>query len=78
MIYTILRLSYDQYNVEMLEPEEWDQVEDMEVVDTLREERLEKVRRRQLEWAANKISKDKVNELIEEAVRESEKEYADK
>ena len=32
-----------------VEQEEWDQVVDMEVVDSLREERLERVRRSQLE-----------------------------
>lgn len=43
-----------------VEQEEWDQVEDMEVVDSLREERLERVRRSQLEWTANMICKEMV------------------
>ena len=46
-----------------MEPEEWDQVEDMEVVDTRREERLERERRRKLEWAANMICIEMVREL---------------
>ena len=43
-----------------VEQEEWDQVEDMEVVDTIREERLEWVRRRQTQWTANMICKEMV------------------
>ena len=55
-----------------MEPEEWDHVEDMEVVDTLREERLERVRRRQLEWTENMICKEMVREVIEKTVEEAD------
>ena len=48
----------------MVEPEELEQVEDMEVVGTLREERLDRVMRRQLEWATNMLCKDMVKERL--------------
>ena len=55
-----------------MEPEEWGQVEE-EVVDTLREERLERVRRRQLEWAANMICKEMAREVIKKTMKESDR-----
>ena len=55
-----------------VEQEEWDQVVDMEVVDSLREERLERVRRSQLEWTANMICKEMVREVIKKTVEEAD------
>ena len=42
-------------------------------MDTLREKRLERVRRSQLEWATNLLCNDIAKELLGEAVRNSEK-----
>ena len=58
--------------IEVVEPEEWDQVEDMEALDNFREERLDRVRRRQLEWATKMLRKDIFKEMIGDAIIESE------
>ena len=42
----------------------------MEVVDSLREERLERVRRRQLEWTANMICKEMIRKEIKKTLEE--------
>ena len=56
--------------VEVIEPEE--EVEDMDVVDRVREERLDRVRVRQLEWASNLLCKEVIKEVIGKAVEVSE------
>ena len=58
--------------VKVVEPEKHDEVEDMEVVDTIREERLERVRRRKLEWQANVLCKEMIWDMIGDTVKKSE------
>ena len=49
------------------------EVEDMDVVDTVQEERLERVRIRQLEWACQMLCKVLVSEMVDTAVMVSER-----
>ena len=56
----------------VMETEQMDTPEDMDVVDTVREERLERVRLRQLEWVGQMLCKGLVMELVDSAVMESE------
>ena len=42
-----------------------DEVENMDVVNAVREERLERVRVRQLEWAAKMMYKELIQELVQ-------------
>ena len=46
--------------VKVMEPEKHREVEDMEKVDNIREERLDRVRMRKLEWQANRLCKEKM------------------
>ena len=57
----------------VMEVEHTDEIEDMDVVDTVREERLERVRIRQLEWACQMICKGLVGEMVDTAVMVSER-----
>ena len=50
-----------------------EEVEDMDVVDAVREERLERVRLRQLEWACKMLCKGLVMEMVDKSVDESER-----
>ena len=54
----------------VMEMEQMDKPEYMDVVDTVREERLERVRLRQLEWAAQMLCK---MEMVDSLVLESER-----
>ena len=47
----------------------------MEVVDTVREERLERVRLRQLEWATSMLCKEVIKDMIGTAVEMSEEKF---
>ena len=50
---------------EVVDIECQDEMENMDVVDILREERLDRVRVRQLEWAAKMMYKELIQELVQ-------------
>ena len=56
---------------EVVDIECQDEMENMDVVDILREERLERVRVRQLEWAAKMMCKELIQELVQKSVKEA-------
>ena len=58
---------------EVVELECQEEVENMDVVDAVREERLERVRLRQLEWACKMLCKGLVMEMVDKSVDESER-----
>ena len=56
---------------EVVEVECQDVVENMDVVDAVREERLERVRLRQLEWIAKMMCKELIQEIVQKSVDEA-------
>ena len=56
---------------EVVEIECQDDVENMDRVDAVQEEKLERVRVRQLEWTAKMLCKELIQELVQKSVEEA-------